>query len=158
MAKTKLTSTPVYCASCYQQDPTARHIDFSAAYDGPVIPGSPKIVIDDLILCEKCLQTAFDILDPQGLKVEIERLVDFLETADADIRAKDVMITRLERTLHELVEHPVKHKQGAQAYAGVSDEVRKELDIRRKQRAEGIKHAKAAMKKQAEQEKAEATA
>lgn len=56
---------PSHCSSCFQQKPTMRHIDFGAAWDGPVLPdehsnivGIVGATIDDLIICEDCLRIA----------------------------------------------------------------------------------------------------
>jgi hypothetical protein len=49
---------PPHCSGCFQQKPQERHVDFGAAYDGPVVPalegtvGVVGHVIEDLILCE----------------------------------------------------------------------------------------------------------
>lgn len=137
------TSPPPHCAGCYQTGPDKRYIDFEAAYDGPVIPGSPgPQPVDDLILCEECLQAAFAILDPDGVQVENDRLLDVIDNLEKQDEAKDRMITRLEATLHELVNKPVKRRASASVYAGVPQDVRDALNKRRKQRKAGKEYAK----------------
>jgi hypothetical protein len=52
---------PVYCSACFQQQPTKVHIDFEVAWDGPVInEDGLRVPIDDLYLCENCLETAYN--------------------------------------------------------------------------------------------------
>jgi hypothetical protein len=135
---------PAYCSRCFQHDPNLRHVDFEVSYDGPVIPGSPEpVAIDDLFLCENCLNEAFALLDPEGQKAEVERLADLLENADADIEAKDRMIQRLERTVNELVEHPIERRAGGGALAGINDpEVKRMIRNRRKARERARQAAK----------------
>ena len=135
----KLALTPpAYCAGCFQHYTDERHVDFEAAYDGPVIPGTPSPVpIDDLILCERCVKAAADKLDLKGQIEELERLYALLERADADIEAKDRMIQRYEKTTNELVTNPVKPRHGAGVYAGISDEIRDQLAKRVEHRKRG---------------------
>jgi hypothetical protein len=139
---------PPHCAACYQTGPEKRYIDFEAAYDGPVIPGTPaNQPVDDLIICEECLQSAFSVLDPDGSQIENERLMAIIENLDTRDEAKDRMIQRLESTLHELVDKPVKRRQGAQEFAGIPPDVRKALNKRRQQRKAGKEYAKRPAKK-----------
>lgn len=54
---------PVYCSSCFAQQPHKDHIDFEVAWDGPVInTDGIRIPIDDLYVCEDCLLLAFNTL------------------------------------------------------------------------------------------------
>lgn len=51
---------PVYCSCCFQQQPTKIHIDFQVAWDGPVInEDGLRVPIDDLYLCEDCIESAY---------------------------------------------------------------------------------------------------
>lgn len=138
--------TPPACASCFQAGSEKRYVDFEAAYDGPVIPGSPENQpIDDLVICEECLAEAFALLDPDGLHETIHVLETKLEAAAKSDASKDRMVERLEKTLAELVEHPVqKRGGGTQHYAGVPDDVRKQLNERRERRKRGQKSQKKA--------------
>lgn len=60
---TRLASPPPSaCAACFGQYPDRRHVDFEAAYDGPVLEGAARVAIDDLIVCENCLADGARIL------------------------------------------------------------------------------------------------
>lgn len=131
---TRLANKPAYCASCYQQE-SVRYVDFEAAYDGPVIPGAPAhIAIDDLVLCENCLNTAFSILDPQGKDETIAELAQIVKDQQREIAAKDKMLTGATATIEELVDHPIAKPPGKPALVGLSPEVRKEITKARYER------------------------
>src|ERR1044072_10051488 len=106
---TKLADpTPACCAACFNAV-DERYVNFEAAYDGPVIPGTPvPVPVDDLFICESCLNAAFDLLDPQGLKQTISALEEEVRTSHQELDAKDKIIQGLRSTTNELVEHPVK--------------------------------------------------
>lgn len=123
---TRLAPKPPYCASCFQQK-SVRHVDFEAAYDGPVIPGSPHVAIDDLILCEDCLAEAFAILDPENLKATIRELETVVKDLIDDNEAKDRMIQGFHSTTRELVDHPIKKFPGKPKLEGVTPEVREAI-------------------------------
>lgn len=125
---TKLAeSRPPFCASCFQH-PDGRSVDFEAAYDGPVIPGTPEPVpVDDLILCEECLAEAFALLDPQNMRETIAELTQLLLDAQAEIKAKDKAIRGFNFTTSELIEHPVAKVPGKPKLEGVPPEVRKQI-------------------------------
>src|SRR5688572_31045862 len=54
---------PPYCSSCFNQQPQMTHIDFESAWDGPIIEGKTfKQPIDDLMICEACLEAAAELL------------------------------------------------------------------------------------------------
>lgn len=71
---------PTACASCFGQYTERLHVDFSAAFDGPVVygaEGATPAAIDELIICDECLRAAAALLGlkSQGdLEAEIERL------------------------------------------------------------------------------------
>ena len=110
-------------------------MDFEAAYDGPVIPGTPEpIPVDDLVICENCLAEAFMILDPQNLKDTIRELETVVKDQSAALDAKDKTIQGAKATIGELVEHPVATFPGRPKLVGVSDEVRKLITKRRYER------------------------
>lgn len=74
-------TAPPRCASCYDQKTDARHVDFEASYDGPVIPGadpllSQAVSVDDLIICEGCLREAARLIG-------LEDWADLKERAEA---------------------------------------------------------------------------
>jgi hypothetical protein len=58
------TDTPAFCSACFNQQPDKRHIDFDAAWDGPVIDAQNgmKQTIDDLVICQVCIESAARIL------------------------------------------------------------------------------------------------
>lgn len=65
LAKIRLAERPpVACSSCNGQYTDRRHVDFGAAYDGPVLPSGAEtrgvvgIAVDDLIVCDECLTAA----------------------------------------------------------------------------------------------------
>lgn len=123
---TKLADKPAYCCSCFQQEPV-RYVDFDAVYDGPMIPGAPSVSVDDLIICERCLEEAFDILDPQNLKETIRELEQIVTAQQEEIRDKDKAILGARATISELVDHPVAKIPGKPRLEGVSDEVREQI-------------------------------
>jgi hypothetical protein len=55
---------PFFCASCHGRPEGAVYVDFEAYYDGPVINAEDNIkaTIDDLIICNECLDTAARLL------------------------------------------------------------------------------------------------
>lgn len=118
---------PPYCVSCYQH-PEGRSVDFEAAYDGPVIPGTPEPVpVDDLILCEDCLAEAFTLLDPENMRETIEQLTQVVLDQQEELDSKDRAIQGFRSTTTELVEHPVKAFPGKPKLEGVSPEVREKI-------------------------------
>ncbi len=94
----RLTNTPAYCSSCFQQQPDKLHVDLDAAWDGPVLEGSIKVAIDDLILCEGCLREAYRLL-PSRRDAQVEeykRNLDQLQEQNAVLAAYN---TKLEAAL-----------------------------------------------------------
>lgn len=125
---------PPYCSGCFQHK-EGEFIDFEAAYDGPVIPGSPaSIPIDDLILCDDCVRRAAELLDLHGEKATIEELQQIVTDQQEEIAGKDKMLTGALATIEELVDHPVKRPAGKPALIGVSDEVREQITRARYER------------------------
>lgn len=78
---------PIACAGCHGQHPDRVHVDFRTSYDGPVINAADPRVgrIDWVVLCEKCVTRAFELLPEQRLEREnLERTVEQLrERAEA---------------------------------------------------------------------------
>ena len=78
---------PIACAGCHGQHPDRSHVDFRAAIDGPVINAADPRVgrIDWVVLCEKCVTRAFELLPEQRLEREnLQRTIDQLrERAEA---------------------------------------------------------------------------
>lgn len=70
----KLTNGGPYCSACFGAYHDRQHVDFEAYYDGPVIEGSVRVAIDDLVLCELCLENAANLLGFEaGAKAKIEK-------------------------------------------------------------------------------------
>lgn len=125
---------PPYCAGCFQAKQCG-FVDFDAAYDGPVIPGTPTPVpIDDLILCEDCVRRAAELLDLHGEEKTIRELEQIVLDQQAEIAAKDKIIVGAKATIEELVDHPVAKAPGKPALVGVSDEVREQITKARYER------------------------
>lgn len=124
---TRLAATrPPYCSSCFQHPGELRCVDFEAAYDGPVVPGTPEpIPVDDLILCENCLAEAFTILDPQGLRETIIELEKAVLMQAEEIKGKDKALKGARFTITQLEGFAVQPLPGKPRLIGVSDEVRK---------------------------------
>jgi hypothetical protein len=82
---------PVVCSSCGSQHVNLAHVDFGAAWDGPVVDLPETTiphVVDDLIVCEQCLAEAFRVLawhhqpvheDVARLQVELDDTRTLLE-------------------------------------------------------------------------------
>jgi len=106
---------PPFCSSCYAQYADKRYVDFEAAYDGPVlntdnpnVGGAVKAQIDDLVLCEDCIQEAVEIL---ALHSEVKRQLDAalraLDEAEANEAKAVEYATNLEQTLGSKPKQPV---------------------------------------------------
>lgn len=141
---TKIAPTaPSHCACCFQAGSDKRYVDFEAAYDGPVIPGTPEPVpVDDLVLCEDCLETAFALLDPQGQTGEIGRLSGLLDAAEDHITSLEKQVHGLQETANELVDHPIRKHRGRRGYDLDDTDAKKVLEVRRSDRAEKNKRKK----------------
>lgn len=124
---------PAYCCKCYGS-PDGRYVDFEAAYDGPVIPGSPPTPVEDLIVCEACLLEAFRILDPEEQRERIAELEARVGTLEDDVAAKDRIIKGAESTISELVDHPIKPPAGKPPLVGLTKAQRKAVTKARYER------------------------
>ncbi len=116
---------PAHCSGCFQQKPQTPHVDFGAAYDGPAVPalkGSVGVVahvIEDLILCEDCIETAAAFVGlTRAEKLVAER--DQLEAAGRELRMKlaglEDYVAKLEAAIAvrpEPATRPAKQRQGA---------------------------------------------
>jgi hypothetical protein len=84
---------PPHCSGCFQQKPQTRHVDFGAAYDGPVVPalegttGVVGHVIEDLILCEDCLTTAAGLIGLARAE-KLQAAIDQAEAANRELAMK----------------------------------------------------------------------
>lgn len=99
----KLSDTPpAYCASCFNQDPQALHVDMEAYFDGPVPvakkDGYDAVAIDDLILCEGCVREAASLL-PEYVPAQAE-----LEVLKGDYQALFDFARKLQETNSEMAE------------------------------------------------------
>lgn len=149
---------PAFCASCFTVREGDRFVDFEAAYDGPVLIGEedhngnrPMKPIDDLVICERCLSEAAALLDLGENRQELERAESLLEIAGDDIEAKDRMIQRLEMTIAELIDHPIKRRDGAGTFAVADEEISAFLKQRREERGERSRRAKLGRRKREEE-------
>lgn len=132
---TRLAHTPPsHCAACFQAGAEKLYIDFEAAYDGPVIPGSPPMPVDDLILCDECLETAFTILDPKGQQQEIDRLNGLLDAAEQHTVSLEKQVHGLQETSNELVDHPIRKHRGRRGFELDDTDAKKVLHARRDDR------------------------
>jgi hypothetical protein len=107
-ARVRVAETPpVACASCGGQYPDRRHVDFGAAWDGPVVnqldvvaKGVTPMQIDDLVVCENCILEAAGALKMQDVKaptlVALQDKIAELETLNYGQRN---YISKLERTV-----------------------------------------------------------
>jgi hypothetical protein len=77
--KIRLCETPPFvCSSCGGQYVDRQHVDFNAAWDGPVmdtsqVAGMVRVSIDELVICDECLRAAAKLLglvDPGELAAE----------------------------------------------------------------------------------------
>lgn len=72
---------PPHCSACFQAKPQSPHVDFGAAWDGPVIgEGVTQHVIDDLVICKTCL---IDAGRQIGLG-DVERVTEELRNAERE--------------------------------------------------------------------------
>lgn len=78
----KIVQPPPACSGCYLQNVKLKHIDFEVCYDGPILggPGSIPYQVDDLILCEKCIENAAKLV---GLKRH-SKLIERIELLEAE--------------------------------------------------------------------------
>jgi hypothetical protein len=111
-------------------------VDFEAAYDGPVVPGTPEPVpIDDLVICEPCLREAAVLLDLEGLRGTVEELTQIVQDQEKEIDAKDKAIQGFRSTTTELIDHPVKTFPGKPKLEGVPEDVREQITKARYERS-----------------------
>lgn len=106
--KIRETSTPTGCASCGGQYPDRRHIDFSAAYDGPVLnqeqviaTGVTPVAIDDLVICDECIRAAaalLGLIDPGDLGAANQSLIEANEELGERLGGALALIDSLEKS------------------------------------------------------------
>lgn len=84
---------PFVCSSCGCQHMDSRHVDFGAAWDGPVleVPESTnRHAVDDLVICDICLHEAFTALafDERPVHVDVAALEQELAETRKLLRAE----------------------------------------------------------------------
>ena len=93
------TVAPSACSACYGQYPDRVHVDFDAAWDGPVLDGSVKVTIDDLVVCEDCLRDAIALLPDTDRDLALERLRERITELEAQKSSAEDHAEKLERAL-----------------------------------------------------------
>jgi len=103
----KLTTTPPYCSSCFQQKPAVEHIDFEVYWDGPILQGAGhKQPIDDLIVCADCLRTAGELIGLSEHKKLLHQRNELMEEVKELRKFREDTVKQLEEieaTLHPKV-------------------------------------------------------
>jgi hypothetical protein len=98
---------PPACAACGGQYPDRKHVDFGAAWDGPVLnqaeviaEGVTPMQIDDLKVCETCVREAAEVLALSGQAgPRMESLKRRLAAQEAINANQKAYIEQLERAL-----------------------------------------------------------
>jgi hypothetical protein len=108
---------PAYCSACFGARPGEKHIDFEAAYDGPVINSDAgiKVAIDDLVICEKCLIAAASLIgltNADELRAENEELGQSVEELSEQVSKRDNIIRDMESTQRNLMDEKIQKKIG----------------------------------------------
>jgi hypothetical protein len=74
--------TPTHCSSCFAQKNGEVHVDFDAAWDGPVFNEAEEheqprfVAIDELVICESCLREAGALIQLKPAeRIEREKVV-----------------------------------------------------------------------------------
>ena len=124
---------PAYCSVCYQP-PNVKEgmgfVDFEVAYDGPVIPGaSEPVVIDDLIVCDDCVQSAANLIGFENgadLRGQISEQRQRIEELEKEVRAKDRTIVYQNDTIASVIDFPPNKPGGKSRIVG-PDTHKKEL-------------------------------
>lgn len=103
--KIRLCDPPHVCSSCGGQYVERLHVDFGAAWDGPMIPsehiaGHQPISVDDLIVCEECVRAAAELVGMAPRDDDtIERLTTDLDVLGDRLAGAVQYIATLEQTL-----------------------------------------------------------
>ena len=155
--------SPPYCSKCFgaaiAKDPRPTFVDFQAAYDGPVITRSGEEVrpenyqpinVDWLVLCEDCLKAAGNLIGlapAEDIREEMNELQAFVKEVQEDNKAKDKMISHLERTIEELIEHPIKRPSGRPQIKGPAS---KDAELKKVRSARNMREKASKAKKKQE--------
>jgi hypothetical protein len=121
---------PVQCSGCFNQDPTARHIDFDAAIDRGWYGQDPatKIAMDDLVLCEGCIGTAARLLNWMPTEEFQNRLATLENRIEEEKKRADKAEDYAQRMEDALKHRPQQltvskpRKRGRPALAGVQED------------------------------------
>lgn len=108
----KIADSITYCSSCHGQYLDRKHVDFESYFDGPVIDAESgiKVSIDDLIICDQCLQNAgklVGLFPADELKKENEELGTTVEEKNAQIEVQHELISDLEKTLAKFTDEKI---------------------------------------------------
>jgi hypothetical protein len=79
-------------------------VDLEAYYDGPVISGDIPVAIDDLVLCEDCLQEAgalIGLYNSEDLKKENTELGEAVENKNREIEELRSIVSELGGTVEK---------------------------------------------------------
>jgi hypothetical protein len=94
---------PTHCAACFSQNFSLRHVDFEAAYDGPVLVAEDmRPQIDELIMCEQCLAEAAQVLGWETEDTREDRLRD--QETIARLESEKTAIEEYAKKLEEVLE------------------------------------------------------
>lgn len=106
---------PAYCSSCFNQQPQLPHVDFEAAWDGPVVNPDDqiKVAIDDLYLCANCVREAGRLL---GMVDDEPERIGFLErelaVAQQELTEVKQYAGQLELAVQNAPRRPVRRPPG----------------------------------------------
>lgn len=118
----KLVTPPTHCSSCFGQNIERQHVDFDAAWDGPVFRdgvatgGSGEesnvipVAIDDLIICDECLRQAAGLLglvDPDETTERLGEALGQLENLRDRLAEREDYVSKLEAAVKAKVPNPV---------------------------------------------------
>jgi hypothetical protein len=92
---------PVQCSACGLQRPDRQHVDFDAAWDGPVVEGGlatgdgvvrgPAVSIDELVICDECLTVAGRLIGlesvDQGYTASLEQQLADARTVNLELQS-----------------------------------------------------------------------
>lgn len=107
---------PVRCSGCFLQHPDRVHVDLEAVYDGPVIPGSRPVQIDDNVLCENCVTNAAKLIGltrDEELKARIDELTRLVQAHGDRATAAEGTVETLRAALAALEEFDAQVRPGA---------------------------------------------
>jgi hypothetical protein len=97
---------PVYCSACFNQDPSRKHIDFDASNDRGWYGENPatQVVMDDLILCENCINEASRLLGWMPVS-EVQDKLSSLERRLDDERKRADKATEYSDRMEQALQH-----------------------------------------------------